>query len=289
MRAIADDEIELTRAFGEEMSYYLGCPACATASPASVDYAHVFEVARADVEKSGVMTNPVRPSVRTALLKILLTHPRLLRLVGRFLWLYQASGGQWLFRRLGLTRLLPKTLRELEPMTPVILPKFSHQLIAPVERSEGTPRYRVGLLTGCVQDLIFADINSDTADVLLANGFEAVTPPVLPCCGSIHGLTGDDALDDADPEGDGNVNFLEYALGTNPGVSDSLPVTFPPRDPISPFRPRKTAPLPISSGGRKFPGILSYGRRPRSSETPSIYLKLWTTFPSEMPTKDLFV
>ncbi|MFM8658135.1 MAG: (Fe-S)-binding protein [Chthoniobacterales bacterium] len=194
MRAIADDRLELTRAFGEEMSYCLGCLACETACPAGVDYAHLFEVARADVEKSGVMTNPVRSSVRTALLKILFTHPRLLRLVGRLLWLYQASGGQWLFRRLGLNRLLPKTLRELEPMTPVVLPKFSHQLIAPVERPEGTSRYRVGLLTGCVQDLIFANINRDTADVLLANSCEVVTPPVQPCCGSIHGHNGEHAV-----------------------------------------------------------------------------------------------
>lgn len=42
----------------------------------------------------------------------------------------------------------------------------------------------------------------------------------------IHSLTGDDALDDADPDGDGNVNLLEYALGTNPRAPDSLPVTF---------------------------------------------------------------
>lgn len=43
---------------------------------------------------------------------------------------------------------------------------------------------------------------------------------------TIHGLTGDDALDDADPDGDGNVNLLEYALGTNPRAPDSLPITF---------------------------------------------------------------
>lgn len=194
MRAIADDRLELTRAFGEEMSYCLGCLACETACPAGVDYAHLFEVARGDVETSGVMANPVRSSIRTALLKILFTHPRLLRLVGRMLWLYQASGGQWLFRRLGLTRLLPARLRELEPMTPVVLPKFSHQLIRPVEKPAGGTRYRVGLLTGCVQDLIFADINRDTADVLLANGCEVVTPPVQPCCGSIHGHNGEHAV-----------------------------------------------------------------------------------------------
>jgi glycolate oxidase iron-sulfur subunit len=176
------------------MSYCLGCLACETACPAGVDYAHLFEVARSDVEKSGVMANPVRSVVRTALLKILFTHPRLLRLVGRMLWLYQATGGQWLFRRLGLTRLLPAKLRELEPMTPTVLPKFSHQLIAPVEQPTGGRRYRVGLLTGCVQDLVFADINRDTADVLLANGCEVVTPPVQPCCGSIHGHNGEHAV-----------------------------------------------------------------------------------------------
>jgi len=140
------------------------------------------------------MANPVRSVVRTALLKILFTHPRLLRLVGRMLWLYQATGGQWLFRRLGLTRLLPAKLRELEPMTPTVLRKFSHQLIAPVEQPAGGRRYRVGLLTGCVQDLVFADINRDTADVLVANGCEVVTPPVQPCCGSIHGHNGEHAV-----------------------------------------------------------------------------------------------
>jgi glycolate oxidase iron-sulfur subunit len=194
MRAIADDHLELGRDFGDEMSYCLGCLACETACPAGVDYAHLFEVARADVEKSGVMANPVRSAVRTALLKILFTHPRLLRLVGRMLWLYQATGVQWLFRRLGLTRLLPAKLRVLEPMTPVVLPRFSHQLIRPVEKPADGARYRVGLLTGCVQDLVFADINRDTADVLLVNGCEVITPPVQPCCGSIHGHNGEHAV-----------------------------------------------------------------------------------------------
>jgi len=60
-----------------------------------------------------------------------------------------------------------------------------------VEKPVDGTRYRVGLLTGCVQDLVFADINRDTADVLLANGCEVVTPPVQPCCGSIHGHNGE--------------------------------------------------------------------------------------------------
>ena len=47
MRAIADDRLEPSRAFGEEMYFCLGCLACATACPAGVDYAELFEHARA--------------------------------------------------------------------------------------------------------------------------------------------------------------------------------------------------------------------------------------------------
>lgn len=191
MRAIADDKLELSRAFGEEMSYCLGCLACETACPAGVDYAHLFEVARADVERSGVMASPTRSAVRSLVLRGLFTRPRLLRLVGRLLWLFQASGAQSLVRTLGLTRLLTGRLRTLEPQTPHVLSRFSHQMIRPVETPREASHYRVGLLTGCVQDLVFADINRDTADVLLANGCEVVTPAVQSCCGSLHAHNGE--------------------------------------------------------------------------------------------------
>ena len=191
MRAIADGHLAPTRAFGEEMSYCLGCLACETACPAGVDYTRLLETARADGERAGALDNPVRRIVRWLTLNFLFTHPHGLRFVGRLLRLYQASGAQSLFRALGLVRLLPGRLRELEPMTPKILAKYSPQLIRPVETPQEKPRYRVALLTGCIQDLAFSDINRDTADVLLANGCEVVTPPVQPCCGSLHAHNGD--------------------------------------------------------------------------------------------------
>lgn len=193
MRAIADGELEVTKAFGEEMYYCLGCLACTTACPAGVDYPRLFETARAEVERQGVLDSPKRTFIRGAVVKFLFTRPQLLRLVGRGLWLWQASGLQGLARRAGLMNLLPENLRRLEPQAPAIRAKFSHQLIAPVERppvSEKALR-RVALLTGCVQDLAFSDVNRATADVLLANGCEVVTPPVQPCCGSLHAHNGD--------------------------------------------------------------------------------------------------
>ena len=49
----------------------------------------------------------------------------------------------------------------------------------------------MALLTGCVQDLVFPDINRDTADVLLANGCEVDTPRIAACCGSLHAHNGE--------------------------------------------------------------------------------------------------
>lgn len=194
MRAIADGELEATRAFGEEMSYCLGCLACVTACPAGVDYTTLFETARAEVERTGVLRTPARSSLRWFAFRVVFTRPRLLRTLGHLLRFWQRSGARTLCHRLGLMRLLPRRLRELEPQAPVMCSRFSNALIAPVERpSAGATRYRVLMLTGCVQDLAFSDVNRATVDVLLENGCEVLTPPVQSCCGSLQMHNGDDA------------------------------------------------------------------------------------------------
>lgn len=175
------------------MSYCVGCLACTTACPAGVDYITLLETARADVEQSGVTHSPARSLLRKVTLGTLFTRPRLLRAVGRTLWLYQASGLETLVRKLKLTALLPRRLRELEPAAPRMQRQFSDALIAPVEAARGTRRYRVALLTGCVQDLAFSDVNRATADVLRENGCEVVTPRAQSCCGSLHAHNGDPA------------------------------------------------------------------------------------------------
>ena len=54
MRSVADGELSVTKSFSDEMYYCLGCLACQTACPAGVNYAELFETARAEVERSGV-------------------------------------------------------------------------------------------------------------------------------------------------------------------------------------------------------------------------------------------
>src|SRR5438128_3038171 len=155
MRAIADDRLEPTKAFGDEMYFCLGCLACMTACPAGVNYAELFERARAEAEQNGALNSAKRNLIRRLTLHWLFMDLRRLQILGRIMRLYQASGWQWLVRRSGLLRLLPRRLRELEAMTPPIQPSFSAELIAPLTAPRGTKRYRVAMLTGCAQDLVF--------------------------------------------------------------------------------------------------------------------------------------
>jgi glycolate oxidase iron-sulfur subunit len=191
MRAVADGELPFSRDFAEEMSYCLGCLACVTACPAGVDYAHLLETARSEAEQRGLLQTPTRSFVRWFTMRFMFVHPRVMRAIGRLLWIYKLIGLQTLVRRMKLTALLPRSIRELEPSTPQIYPPFSDALIAKVEPARSIKRYRVALLTGCVSDLILADVNRATADVLTANGCEVFTPRNQHCCGSLHEHNGD--------------------------------------------------------------------------------------------------
>src|SRR5262249_14195321 len=50
----------------------------------------------------------------------------------------------------------------------------------------GKRRARVALVTGCVNDALFHEVNWATARVLQANGCEVWTPRNQACCGALH-------------------------------------------------------------------------------------------------------
>ncbi len=194
MRAIADGDMEATRTFGEEMYYCLGCLACTTACPAGVNYAELFEHARAEVEEKQVLANPVRSFIRRLTIGWLFMDLRRLQFLGAALRLYQRLGLQSLVRRSGVLRLFPKRLRGMESMTPDVRDDFSAELIPETSRPKYGSRFRVAMLTGCVQDLIYSEVNRDTVEVLVHNGCEVHTPPEQDCCGSLHAHNGEWSL-----------------------------------------------------------------------------------------------
>ena len=191
MRAIADDRLEMSRAFAEEMYFCLGCLACMSACPAGVNYAELFEHARAEAEATGLLRNPKRNLIRAFAIRWMFMDHSRLQWVGRVLRLYQQLGLQALVRGSKVLKLFPKRLQELEAITPDIQPAFTDDLVAPVTPARARRRYRVAMLTGCAQDLIFSNINRDTVTVLSRNGCEVVTPPDQLCCGSLHAHNGE--------------------------------------------------------------------------------------------------
>jgi glycolate oxidase iron-sulfur subunit len=191
IRAIADDQLEPTKTFADEMYFCLGCLACMTACPAGVNYAELFEQARAEAERVKVLNSPRRNLIRGFTLRWLFMDLKRLKMVGWLMRVYQQTGLQWFVRNSGVMKLFPKRLQELESMTPRVQPRFSAALIPPTTQAHGEKRYRVAVLTGCAQDLIFSDVNRDTVEVLARNGCEIYTPPEQNCCGSLHAHNGE--------------------------------------------------------------------------------------------------
>jgi glycolate oxidase iron-sulfur subunit len=188
MRAVADGRLAANSPqFADEMYFCLGCLACETACPAGVNYAEMIEYARAEVESSGAKASAKRNFIRAFALRWLFAKPGRLRFVARLIRLDQTAG-----LSKAISTILPKHLRELYALQPRICDRFSFDLIREHEDSPpNAPRYHVGLLTGCVQDVAYADVNRDTVDVLLANGCEVFTPRTQVCCGSLMGHNGE--------------------------------------------------------------------------------------------------
>jgi glycolate oxidase iron-sulfur subunit len=101
MRSIADGDLAATKTFAEEMYFCLGCLACMTACPAGVNYAELFEQARAEAEASEVLTSPSRRFIRFITLKWLFMDHSRLQFLGLMMRLYQQLGIQWLIRHSG--------------------------------------------------------------------------------------------------------------------------------------------------------------------------------------------
>jgi len=96
----------------------------------------------------------------------------------------QWTGLDWLTEKIGLTKLLPQSLRNMKNMLPQLKPHYGQ--LPEVLGAEGKPRARVALFLGCVADSLYPETNYATAKVLQANGCEVWIPRSQGCCGALH-------------------------------------------------------------------------------------------------------
>jgi glycolate oxidase iron-sulfur subunit len=97
--------------------------------------------------------------------------------------LYEKLGIRRLVYMLGLNRLLPARLRDLEAMLPRIPQRPLRRILPEVTNAYGEMRYRIGFFLGCAQSLLFAEQSAATLRVLARNGCTTIAPKEIECCG----------------------------------------------------------------------------------------------------------
>jgi len=183
MKLGAEGKVSMSATFVSHFDHCLGCMACVTACPSGVKYDKLIEATRAQIERH--YERPLGERLHRRMIFALFPYPSRLRLLFRSTWLYQRLGLQYLVRHSGLLNLLPVRLRAMEALLPdVSLAKLNSRMPARVP-AEGTPRRRAGLLLGCVQSVMFPQVNAATARVLAAEGCEVVIPSGQGCCGAL--------------------------------------------------------------------------------------------------------
>jgi glycolate oxidase iron-sulfur subunit len=182
MQKAAEGNAALDQTLRRHMDNCLGCMACMTACPSGVQYDKLIEDTRAQVERN--IPRSASDSLFRKLLFAIFPHPARLRALAAPMLLYQRSGLQALVRQSGALTLVPKRLAAMEALLPVVPSGFVTKM--PARTAAAAPhRRRVGMLTGCVQQVFFPHVNAATARVLAAEGCEVIAPEGQPCCGAL--------------------------------------------------------------------------------------------------------
>jgi glycolate oxidase iron-sulfur subunit len=183
MDAINKGEAPLSEASVQHFDSCLGCLACTTACPSGVKYDQLIAATRPQVERNH--QRGLGDTLFRKLIFSLFPYPDRLRMLLAPLALYQKSGLPQLVRATGLLDRLAPRLAAMETLLPPITAKSFQDNLPEVVPAQGETRFRVGMITGCVQRLFFSDVNEATARVLTANGCEVVIPKSQGCCSAL--------------------------------------------------------------------------------------------------------
>ena len=204
MKGGLENRAEMTPSFVRHFDACLGCMACVTACPSGVQYAPLIEATRGQIERR--FHRAIGDRLFRAAIFAIFPFPWRLRvaLLPLALWTFvvrrstfdvqraaerrtandeprttnverRSSNDRSLLTRIGaMLTLAPKvTFRSLFASVPERTP------------ASGSRRMTVGLLTGCVQRVIFPHVNQATVNVLAAEGCDVVAPASQGCCGAL--------------------------------------------------------------------------------------------------------
>ncbi len=188
MRMLTEGTIAPTPETLNHFDLCLGCLACETACPANVQYHSLIEETREQVRalKQPSYFERLQQHVIDQVfphpwaLEAMLLPLRAARALGIRPPKYEPDKDGLLRKLMGPMELMPE------------LPPIAKEPLPPVTPARGKRRFRVGMLSGCVMNVIFRETNRATIRVLARAGCEVVTPPEQVCCGAllVHGGNG---------------------------------------------------------------------------------------------------
>jgi glycolate oxidase iron-sulfur subunit len=175
MRGVLEQSLPL-----EEATPYLdrclGCLGCVTACPSGVPYGELLSSFRAHTEDK--RKRPIAVQLARRMASQTLPFPE------RFRWAA-------LLGRLGkpIAGIFPNPIRAMLGLVPSRLPESAKLPV--FTPAKGVRRGQVGMLAGCVQQVLAPEINLATVRVLAENGFDVHVPVGQGCCGALSMHTGD--------------------------------------------------------------------------------------------------
>src|SRR5262245_27663403 len=163
MRAVTDGRLDLNAEVRRHLDLCLDCRACESACPSGVQYGRLIEPFRIHMAKTGAASQPLGFFQRLLLFG-LTPFARRMRWALAPLRLLQWTRLDSLLEKVGIFKLLPRSLRQVHEMVPPLRPHYGR--LPEVLPAEGPRRARVALFVGCAADAFFPETTVATARVL---------------------------------------------------------------------------------------------------------------------------
>jgi glycolate oxidase iron-sulfur subunit len=169
MKGLTEGSLALDAPVVEHFDRCLGCMACVTACPSGVRYDLLIESTRAQIEAT--VRRPFVERLFRSMIFAIFPHPKRLLALAPFMNLGA---------KLGLSKLIPGGA-----LVPHIDVAAASEPLPTRTPADGQMRARIGLVAGCVQRVMFPQVNAATIRVLSAEGFEVLVPSDSGCCGAL--------------------------------------------------------------------------------------------------------
>ena len=174
------DMLETGGAPSQELTHHidrcLSCLSCMTTCPSGVDYMHLVDITRAEIEEKGARS--LKDRLMRRLLAFVVPYPRRFRLALRAAPL--AMPFVPLMKRLGL-----KELAAMMELAPILLPNPAKYEGPGTAATKAERRARVIMLAGCAQQVLRPDINDATIRLLARRGVDVIVSNGAGCCGAL--------------------------------------------------------------------------------------------------------